>query len=83
MILDLHLNSSLLRYPEFLWVRKEVLLSTKILLRICVLSLIAEQFGLPVVSYCKMIIIPVFYSISLLGVATPAAYSVVTKKIKC
>ncbi|RGP70283.1 retinol dehydrogenase [Fusarium sporotrichioides] len=82
LILDLHLQSSSLRYPEFLWVRKEVLISTESLLRVCAACLMAEQFGLPVVSYCKLFIIPVFYSISLLGVATPAAYSVVTKKSK-
>ncbi|KAL6918308.1 hypothetical protein FSHL1_009730 [Fusarium sambucinum] len=83
LALDLHLQSSSLKHPEFLWVRKEVLISTKSLLRICAFCLIAEEFGLLVVSYCKLFIIPVFYSISLLGVATPAAYSIVTKKIKC
>ncbi|KAH6991867.1 hypothetical protein EDB82DRAFT_553754 [Fusarium venenatum] len=83
LILDFHLQSSSLRYPEFLWVRKEVLISTKSLVMICVLCLLAEQVGVPVVSYCKLFVIPVFYSISLLGVATPAAYSLVTKKVKC
>ncbi|CAF3446820.1 unnamed protein product [Fusarium graminearum] len=82
LILDLHLQSSSLRYPEFLWVRKEVLISTESLLAICAVSLTSEKFGLPVVTYCKLFIIPVFYSVSLLGVATPAAYSIVTKKIK-
>ncbi|KAG8670994.1 hypothetical protein FPOAC2_04300 [Fusarium poae] len=82
LILDLHLQSSSLKYQEFLWVRKEVLISTKTLLGICAFCLLAEQVGVLVVSYCKLFIIPVFYSISLLGVATPAAYSIVTKKVK-
>lgn len=77
-ISDLHIYTSFRKYPEFLWAREQML-STKLLVMICATLFFIEYLGLPVVSYFKLLVVPMWYSLSVFGVTAPASFRLAFK----
>ncbi|KAF9891159.1 hypothetical protein FE257_005095 [Aspergillus nanangensis] len=74
--LDIHLWTVFRPYPEFQWARAHLLFSTRRVAIICLGLLAVETAGIPVVSYIKPMVVPVFYAVSSSGVSVPATYGI-------
>lgn len=82
LLLDLHLHTIFRGRLELQWARKEVLLSTRSLVAICVGMFLLENLGFMVVTYIKLLVVPLFYALSSAGFLAPAAYVVAFTRSK-
>ncbi|KAK5998792.1 hypothetical protein PT974_01175 [Cladobotryum mycophilum] len=82
LLLDIHLGTMFRSSPELQWARKRSLISTHKLVIICAGMLVLEKIGLRVVTYVRLIVVPLFFGLSSAGFLAPAAYVVSFGKIK-
>lgn len=73
--------SKLQKIPRVLWARAHIL-STRHLLIACFGLLVLEYRVFPVVSYFKLIVVPLWYSMNVLAVAAPASYAIAFDRAK-
>ncbi|EQL03206.1 hypothetical protein G6O67_005544 [Ophiocordyceps sinensis] len=79
LLLDLHLRTTFRPRPELQWARREVLVSTRKLLLVCVAMFLLERMGAGVITYIKPIMVVAIFGLNGAGFLAVAAYNVAFK----
>lgn len=79
LLLDAHLRTSLRPRLELGWARKEALISTRQLMKVCMGMFLLENLGVKIITYIKPIMVLMFFGVSSTGFLAIAAYNVAVK----
>lgn len=82
LLLDIHLWTIFRLRRELNWARDEVLVSTYKLLGIYSAIFLLDKMGLKVITYIKLVSVPLFFLITTMGYLAPAAYVVAFARTK-
>ncbi|CAI7618423.1 unnamed protein product [Penicillium glandicola] len=79
LLLDAHLWTAFRTRSELHWSRKNVLISTPRLLKMCIVMLLLENMGVKIITYIKPIAVLVFFGLGSTGYMGAAAYDIAAK----
>lgn len=76
LLLEAHVRTTFRSQPEMGWSRREVLISTRTLVKTCAAMLLMEKMGAPVVTYVKPIMVVAIFGLNGAGLLAVASYNV-------